>query len=348
METSSSPAVSPVSPPAEAAGTEEVRISETSQWQHLGKLLTKQARKFQTLLPRVLAAHDADAVHDLRVCTRRLQQLLLMLEERADRQQVRAFRRELRRVRHALGGWRNCDVLLERVTRRERALRSEHRRAAWTLLRAAVAKARRSEIRRAQRKLFKPEYLNLRERAADLLAGIAPLDGAQATVADSLRGMVARGFEQWCEALHAAAGTPNQQAIHSLRIQMKRLRYRIELAGEFGAGEAEARLSWLRSLQDRLGRWHDRFELSLMIARTLCRRELLLAQPAAAVDLMREVERINRLDATEVPSILRELSESAGRAQMDAFIAAYTAPPPGAARVQNEPPKPSASGRPEP
>lgn len=312
--------------PAEVFSAEPARGSEAEQWAHLGKLLTKQSRRFDNLLPRVLAVRDADAVHDLRVCTRRLQQLLLPLRERGDQEQVKTLRRELRKVRRAMSEWRSYDVLLGKVARREQALRSPSRRAAWELLREATAKARRREIRRAQKKLFKPDHLNLRERAAVLFADVASPAGTETPITDILRAAVAKAFNQWRGALHSAQQTPQTENIHLLRIAMKKLRYRTELAGEFGAGDVEPRLAWLRSLQDRLGRWHDRLELSLMISRTLRHSDVLMEQPAAAIDLMHEIERVKRLNANEIPSILRELAESAGRTKMDDFVAAYTAP----------------------
>ena len=46
--------------------------------------------------------------------------------------------------------------------------------------------------------------------------------------------------------------------VHALRIATKRLRYRVELAGDVGERRAAEVLPWLEKLQDAIGRWHDR------------------------------------------------------------------------------------------
>jgi hypothetical protein len=45
--------------------------------------------------------------------------------------------------------------------------------------------------------------------------------------------------------------------LHQLRIAAKRVRYLLELVSEMGFGNATRALLWLRSLQDRIGDWHD-------------------------------------------------------------------------------------------
>jgi len=304
------------------------------EWSRLTGLLMRQAKKFHTLLPRVLAAQDSEAVHDVRVCTRRLQQLLLIAEVRGDRQKLKALRRELHRVRAAIGEWRNCDVILERVARRFRRTGDGDRRDSWTLLDGAISKRRRRQIRRAQEKLLRPELLNLRDRVGELAS--AQVQPGQPGVKHALHAAIAKAYGQWAEAAQPAAQNPADELIHGFRIHMKRLRYRLEMAREFGAVEAEEHLRWLRSLQDRLGRWHDRREFCRSVARTLSRQSLLMARAKAAIYLLREAQRNEQMARREAQSVMLEVLDSPARTSFDAWIdrfirqdasAAASAPP---------------------
>jgi hypothetical protein len=57
----------------------------------------------------------------------------------------------------------------------------------------------------------------------------------------------------------AAQSHPATEAaeLHELRIAAKRVRYLFEIISEMGYGDATRALAWLRTLQDRIGDWHD-------------------------------------------------------------------------------------------
>jgi CHAD domain-containing protein len=61
-------------------------------------------------------------------------------------------------------------------------------------------------------------------------------------------------FELLASEAHAAT---KPAELHQLRIAAKRVRYLLELVSEMGFGNATRALLWLRSLQDRIGDWHD-------------------------------------------------------------------------------------------
>ena len=117
----------------------------------LEKLLAKQLRNFAVLFSRVLADEEADAVHDLRVCTRRVQQILSGLGPLNSLNKGRVVRRTLRRIRRALGSWRNCDVALQWVARSERRTTNPRRRRGWELVRQSITAERKRAINQARR-----------------------------------------------------------------------------------------------------------------------------------------------------------------------------------------------------
>ncbi len=322
--------VNPIAIDREPPAANEPPPQAASDRAKLEKLLAKQLRNFAVLFSRVLADEDADAVHDLRVCTRRLQQVLSGLAPVNSLGKGRVVRRTLRRIRRALGQWRNCDVALQWVARSERRSANPRRRRGWELVRLSIAAERKRAINQARRRLFKSEGFALNQRtrqlialAAERLEGVNPAAVARAAVNDGALG--------WREALSHAMEDRSVRSIHALRIQMKRLRYRVELARDLGADDARAVIPWFKSMQDRLGRWHDRLELAHFITRALANSEVLLAEPGAAVELLKEVEKDVAVGSREVAFFFQLATHSEGRDRLETWLNAYCHAPEGGA-----------------
>jgi CHAD domain-containing protein len=288
----------------------------------LQKLLAKQLRNFTMLFARVLAEEDAHIVHDLRVCTRRLQQILSALAPEKNLNKARSVRRTLRRVRRALGPWRNCDVALQWVTRKERRISKPVLKSGWKLVRESISVEREDAIQSARRKLYKSGGITLNRRIQQLLALSAQRLGS-ADPGAVVRQAVADGAVQGRQALERATADRSIPNIHALRIQTKRLRYRVEMARELGAQEAPALIQWFKLLQDRLGHWHDRQELNHFITRALAGSDVLMGQPRVAVELLREVEKNHKISSREMEELLRTVSQSEGARQLDNWLQSY-------------------------
>ena len=74
------------------------------------ELALRQLNRFISYEAKVLKGDDADAIHDMRVASRRLQQVLDLLYPKPRPQELRRLRRQIRRCRQVLGDVRNCDV----------------------------------------------------------------------------------------------------------------------------------------------------------------------------------------------------------------------------------------------
>ena len=97
-------------------------------WEPVLEGARRQLNYFISLEPKVLKGDDPDAIHDIRVASRRLQQVLDLIEPSPRAPKVRKIRRAIQRSRRALSVVRNCDVLLERTGRilaRKRAARTK-------------------------------------------------------------------------------------------------------------------------------------------------------------------------------------------------------------------------------
>lgn len=290
----------------------------------LAKLVRKQIRSFTALFAKVISDEDADAVHDLRVCTRRIQQLLTGLVPDKTVHKTRAIRRTLRRVRRALGEWRNCDVALQWVSRTERRTANPNRRRGWALVRESIAAERKRAINKARRQLLKSDGLTLSQRTQQLIA-LPPERLGSLNPDSEVRASIAQASAQWENVLAHAMADRTVENIHAFRIQLKRMRYRVELARDLGNPGAKPLIEWFKSLQDRLGRWHDRQELSRFITRALADSELLLNQPRVAVELLKEVEKDIALSVREVDAMFRLATASEGRRRFDSWVKSYCA-----------------------
>lgn len=255
----------------------------------LAPVIDERLDRLASVLRKVLAEGGTDAVHDLRVVTRRLQQLLAVLSPAPRPKRVRRLCKSLRRIRSALGPWRNYDVCLDIVAKRGRSTRSPRKRAAWTLIREHLEHRRVEETIQARRRILaeEPETLpeRLRGALADLFAGRAPREVREAVLT-----RVEGAWREWQQKFdgaqeHAVA------SVHALRISTKRLRYRLELAEPLDEAAARPALEWAKGVQQVLGDWHDRQILQGVIAEALARREVLLDHLETAEVALAEVRR---------------------------------------------------------
>ncbi len=311
----------------------------------LAKLLRKELQRFVNDVARVLTGEDKRAIHDLRVWSRRLQQVLVAMYGEALPRRARAMRRVLRRTRRAIGQWRNYDVVTEALERRAGRARNAERRRAWAIVLKSALEARRREIRRARKRLMKLAIFGLRDAGETLMESGGPDHGS---LDASFWTSVTQAYDRWREAYVNAVKSKHAEDIHAFRIRTKRLRYRIELARELGAEDTGPLLEWFKKLQDSLGRWRDRLELSRVIARSLADPERLLNDPRASILLLNELERLNRRADRELEALLAGLERSTGFTSCERWVLRRVRAPGdsqmgGAAAVAVPPPAPPSS-----
>lgn len=267
----------------------------------------------------MMTGDDRDAIHDLRVSTRRLQEAFSVLGTLDDEHTVERWRRTLRRIRRALGMWRNLDVVLAEVKRRRRGTRSEKRREAWTTFRAELERMRVNETVRARKRLRRADLEALHKDAS---TWISTLDDRDPPL--PVNGTVGRRLEaswrHWQQTLADAGRLGTVAAVHALRVATKRLRYRCEVAAEIEPESARAALSWTRDLQERLGDWHDRQVLHELVARVLEQPDFLLQQLRVSESLLAEIARERRIAPEPTSQLPDEASLAAGRSAVESLL----------------------------
>jgi CHAD domain-containing protein len=238
-----------------------------------------------------LKGDDPDAIHDMRVASRRLQQVLDLIFPNPLPREVRRLRRKIRRCRQALGEVRNCDVLLQQVGGRLTRHRCSNREA-WIAVKQHLQERRSESFAKAIRKLSKVNLAVLYMRTKGLLDRLKPITEntqvshplGQPNVADSepfpqrlaqaLVGVWSE-FEQQVAASHREA---TASSIHAARIGAKRLRYLLEVESQFAIPGSAGALAWLKKIQECLGDWHDMEVLEEMTIGMISKPEFLRDQ----------------------------------------------------------------------
>lgn len=217
------------------------------------KILAHQFSKLQTVQAAVRAGTDADAVHDMRVASRRMHSAFRLFKNYLPRKRVKKLRGVLEALRDTLGAARNLDVLGANLDAYCRALPVQD--VAQLELVLDSWRAERAQQQAALLALLDGEtYRAWQERMSAFLS--APPKVSSPRVADVLPALLweqygtVRAYEtRWREA--------TVQTLHALRIDMKRLRYTLEFfADEFG-GKPDSLLGPLIALQDQLGEIQD-------------------------------------------------------------------------------------------
>jgi CHAD domain-containing protein len=272
-------AAAPEAPAVPEAAAPPAEAEPVDAWKKVRKLAIRQLDRFMSLEPKVLRGDDPDAIHDLRVASRRLQQILGLLYPRPRPAEIRKLRRKIQRCRGVLGEVRNCDVQLLRV---ERTLASKRtaRRESWEAVRHYLRQRRSENFNKAVRKLSKVNlavfYVQLRDHLVPHPGRGEPAEGLSAEkfyerVGEALA-RVWHGMEAQVAQSHRDA---NAAVIHGVRIAAKRVRYLIEVIRAFQAPEAARTLARLRALQRLLGDWHDLEVLEQMMIEMVARPEFL-------------------------------------------------------------------------
>ena len=235
----------------------------------LATRLREEAGELARVLPAAIAG-DVRGVHRARVASRRLSEALPIAAAAAG-EDVETLRRQLRRVRRALGPVREIDVA--RAVLAHEALDRDWSAAVADRLDARCVAGRdaaREVIRRkASRRIADDLPKRIREVAAALQRS-APTARAEALLASRLRRR-ARGFAR---ALTATGTLYAPELLHAVRIAAKKLRYTLELGREVARLPVSSSVRELKAVQDLLGELRDLQGLQSQIAAAAADRNI--------------------------------------------------------------------------
>lgn len=220
----------------------------------LGRLRGLLAAQYDTVLatdPGVRLGEDPEAVHQMRVATRRSRALLRAARGLVEEPWADGLRRELGWLGRLLGPVRDLDVLLEHLDADAAELDGEDVRA-FRRLRARLAAERAADRAALLEGMATDRYLRLLdalEAARDAPAGDLPV---------GLEQIAAGEFDRLRTVVKKLPKRPADDALHDVRIEAKRARYAAELASPVLGKKAGTRfLASAKVLQDVIGEHQD-------------------------------------------------------------------------------------------
>lgn len=256
--------------PAESLSETEEQVTEPVSQPMIGsedtladagrRLLRRHFQKLLAQEPEVQADTEIEAVHRMRVATRRLRAALMILEAVAPPKQVRRSRKGLRRLAQTSSAVRDCDVFLEHVTRYAESLPQEQRGGLEPLV-TAIQRDRTAARAALLQQLDSRKYAEFKRDFAAFMTG--SLDGWNTTV--RIRDLAGSIIWQRYEALRAhevrldlrANASNDSEELHETRISGKRLRYVLEMFAEALGPRIDQALDTLKEFQDHLGSLQD-------------------------------------------------------------------------------------------
>lgn len=198
---------------------------------------------------------DVEFVHDLRVATRRLTEVMGVLEPLLDPPAADAVADTLRQTRRCAGDLRDLDVLGEHLQkwRFPQPLKKARQEILDSL--PAQREPLTAQLHDHLQGTGVATALAVLARALEAPAHAAP--ECQQKLAALLKKRIKRRRKELAEALGQAARKQTSKALHQARIAVKKLRYALELADEAALVPCKGQLKFLKKMQTHLGDLHD-------------------------------------------------------------------------------------------
>jgi CHAD domain-containing protein len=227
-----------------------VRTSGLDKLSQPGEQISRLVDRLAFQANRTAKSPTSDAVHDLRVAIRRLEQALVTFKVHLPRKQVKRIRKQLKAVLSCAGVLRDYDVAA-------RILSKIGQPGAAALHREV--QARRTDAEKAL--LVKLRRLSLRTRASkwrdDLKLNAPQPDFDAGMLGTMARSAMPRLAQNLFDAGEEAASHSSVERLHDFRILVKKFRYALELFVPVYGSVAEGWMREIRSVQSILGAIND-------------------------------------------------------------------------------------------
>ena len=213
--------------------------------------------------------HDPiEAVHQLRVASRRLRTFVDMFGPFADPALVDSVRAPLRRITRAVRDLRDADVQAQGLEARLKTAASERERIAVNHLLDRVRRRRNFHAERAEKRLRK---LELGELAAALRGMLDQVALRVQAPSASYRLVAEVAYQPVVDDARAAVPVdsepPTAEALHHFRLSLKSLRYASELIEPALGPRFEAVHEHAKALQGMLGEHQDWVEFEKLVSK---------------------------------------------------------------------------------
>ncbi|GMV90813.1 MAG: hypothetical protein AMXMBFR82_05910 [Candidatus Hydrogenedentota bacterium] len=197
--------------------------------------------------------NDADAIHDVRVASRRIRSHLRAHKKTFKKKVLEEFQCRVRAVTRGLGTARELDVTVDLLSQRRKTLKGPARTAATKVLRALRAE-RQDEDPNVDASVHLIQDGRFSTSLEKLLSNVKSrkrcyADAAAANLNKRLDKVVAKNA-MWIE-------SHGDEDLHQVRIAFKRLRYTCEVFHPLYDEPMTTFLAILKETQQTLGDWND-------------------------------------------------------------------------------------------
>jgi len=234
--------------------------ADTQTWLAARSYLLNRCDDFFLQLTRAREAFEAEAIHDLRVSSRRMREGISLFAHCFRKRQFAPLRKELKSLTAMLGAIRNTDEALLFFSPLAGGCDAETAAAIVKIVASLQAK-RVDEQRRLKRELKKADPGMLLGRIDDICSNPRIFNpnakGLFQPVGDYLLEAVRLREEAMLGLLADALTEENIVSQHRLRIAVKRFRYRLEFLAPLSRGDYKGVYSVVKEYQDVLGHLHD-------------------------------------------------------------------------------------------
>jgi inorganic triphosphatase YgiF len=219
------------------------------------KIVARHLARIRRHDPATRMGNDPDALHDMRVATRRLRAVVRAFKRGFPKPLRQHLRQELKWLGQMLGAVRDVDVQLTHLEKHAR-----HHSALQPLRQHLLAQRRRrrpllSAALGAQR------YVELLAALDGFAVGSIQYDATQSGARHPVGRCGRRALRKSLRRLHKdgrrAMAQPTAERLHTLRISAKRVRYVLEFLKDLTGRRGQRLIKTLTELQDILGRQHD-------------------------------------------------------------------------------------------
>lgn len=324
----------------EPAGRDNKGAHQGEEWARVSGLAIRYLDRCVSLEPRVLQGDNPEAIHGLRVATRRLQQVMDLLYPSPHSGEIRKMYRGLKRCRSSLSEIRNYDVLLDRVDAALSRKRTA-RREVWEAIGDYLRESRSARLEKSLRKLAKANLSSIYVRLRECLSSIR--ESGHAATASGRNGkepaLTSEQFYQrisenlksvWSDLEKEISRSRHEHdasVLHRARITAKRVRYLIEVIHAFNVAGSKDALIWLRSFQTQLGNWHDLVVFEEAVIGMIADRDFLRDHLELAIQVERLVIRNRALKSKVEKQYFAMIRDRAGFAKMKDWVRAIVDSP---------------------
>lgn len=219
-------------------------------------LLLAKAEPLFRLEEAARGGADMDAVHDMRVASRRLREAMRLLAPIYPGREFRTWYRRVRDITRMLGPVRDADVFIDDFSRMGRDLGDGGKRAVAFLVGYRMG-VRGHDLERLNSDLSHLDLEANRRSFTKLARSAVSSPDSSRSLADFAHAAIAERAAVVAGAQPLALAERRILEQHALRIDYKRLRYALEAFAPCYGDDFQALHATLTSFQDTLGNLHD-------------------------------------------------------------------------------------------